>query len=489
MLDKMASGSLKDKTVRGVGWSSVDSIANYGIGFIVGLVLARLLSPNEYGLIGILTIFINVFNTIIDSGFSTALIRRNDIKDIDYSTVFIVNLAVSGALALLMFFGAPHISIFFDRPELTPITQVMSLILVINAIGIIQKTRLTKNIDFKTQTKISIISHISSGVIGIVLALTGFGVWALVAQQLSARLFTTTLLWIYNKWVPKLEFSGESFKALFGFSWKLLVAQIFNTAWRELYKFVVGKFYLPATLGLYTRAEQFNMIFSSNITTVVQRVSLPTLSAIKDETARMVDAYRRIIRSTMLVTSICMFMLAAIAKPLILVLLGPKWIGCVPFIQILCFNYVLYPLHALNINMMTLQGRSDLLLILQILKNVITLIPIAIGIWIGIYWMLLASVLLGVVEYFLNSYYSGKTLNYSSWDQIKDVSPAMIISILVSGIVFSLSFLPISHLAILPMQLVLGAGLIIVVMNYYKLPEYVELKGIVLEYVKKLRTK
>lgn len=485
----MKSESLKDKTVKGVGWSSIDSIANYGIGFVVGLILARLLSPNEYGLIGILTIFINVFNTIIDSGFSTALIRRNDIKDIDYSTVFIINLVVSTALALLMFLGAPYISVFFERPELTPITQVMSLILVINAVGIVQKTILTKNIDFKTQTKISIISHASSGVIGIALALTGCGVWALVAQQLSARLFTTTLLWIYNKWKPRLEFSIESFKSLFGFSWKLLVAQIFNTAWKELYKFVVGKFYHPETLGLYTRAEQFNMMFSSNITTVVKRVSLPTLSAIKDERERLVDAYRRIIRSTMLVTSVCMFMLAAIAKPLILVLLGPKWVDCVPFIQILCFSYVLYPLHALNINMMTLQGRSDLLLILQIIKNVITLIPIAIGIWIGIYWMLLASVVLGIVEYFLNSYYAGKRLNYSSRDQIKDVFPAMSICLIIAGLVFSLTLLPLTPFIVLPIQLIIGTVLLIVIMNHYQLPEYLELKAIIIDNIRKHKKK
>ena len=189
----------------------------------------------------------------------------------------------------------------------------------------------------------------------------------------------------------------------------------------------------------------------------------------------------------MLVTSVCMFMLAAIAKPLIFVLLGEKWMDCVPFIQILCFNFVLYPLHALNINMMTIQGRSDLLLVLQIVKNVITLIPIAVGIWIGIYWMLLASVLLGIIEYFLNSYYSGKVLKYSSWDQIKDILPAMTISFVVACIVFSLSLLPVTYYVILPLQLLLGSVLVVVIMNHYALPEYIEIKGIVVGYIKNIR--
>ena len=479
--------SLKDKTVRGVGWTALDSVASYGISFLVGLVLARLLSPDEYGLIGIITIFIAVFNTIIDSGFSIALIRKPNVTNDDYCTVFFINLGISVVLALLLYFGANGIANYFGREELVSLTQVMSCILIINALGIVQKAKLTKQLDFKSQTKVSIIASSISGVLGIGTAILGMGVWALVVQQVSRQLLNTFLLWTFSRWIPQLRLSLASFKELFGFSWKLLVAQIINTVWAKLYQFVIGKYYSSETLGHYTRAEQFATIFSSNITTIVQRVSLPVMSEIQDNTQRLVAAYRRIIKSTMLLTLVLMFGLAAVAKPMIYVLIGEQWMPCVPFLQILCFSFAFYPLHALNLNMLQVQGRSDILLILQIVKNIIALIPLALGIWVGIYWMLGGSVICGFFDYFVNSYYSGKKLGYTSWQQLKDIGPSSLVASIMAIPVWALSLLPISDYLILPVQLLCGTLIVVGLCETMRLEEYEDLKTTLTTYMSRIK--
>lgn len=474
--------SLKEKTVKGVGWTAVESVFRYGITFLVGLVLARLLTPEEYGLIGIITIFTVIFDRIIDSGFSTALIRKPNVTEEDYSTVFFVNLGLSILLALLLYFAATPIAHYFARSELVNLTEVMSCVLIINALGIVQKARLTKLLDFKSQTKVSLIASIASGLLGIAAALGDLGVWALVIQQISRQLLNTILLWFYGKWVPSLRISMKSFKELFGFSWKLLIAEIINTTWTKLYQFIIGKFYSPATLGQYTRAEQFGLIFSSNISSIVQRVSLPVMSEIQDDNQRLVAAYRKIIKSTMLMTLVLMFGLAAVAKPMIYVLIGDQWLPCVPYLQILCFYLAFHPLHALNLNMLQVQGRSDVLLTLQIIKNFLALIPMALGIWVNIYWMLWGTVVESFFDYFLNSYYSGKKLGYSSLIQLKDIFPSFMVAIAVSLPLWGLSFLQISNYFIIFIQISFGTLLFLTICEGFKIKEYMELKSMVLSH-------
>lgn len=478
--------SLKEKTVKGTSWSIVDNVANYGITFIIGVILARILSPDEYGLIGIISIFIAVFNIIVDSGFSSALIRKNDADDVDYCTVFYINLIVSIIMSMTLFFCSPLIADFFDRPELLRLSQAMSVVVILNALSIVQKTILTKRLDFKTQTKVSVISHITSGVIGIIMAYKGYGVWSLVAQQITSRMFNTILLWVYNHWYPKLLFSLQSFKYLFAFSWKLLVAQIINTLWQQMYQVVIGKFYNSNTLGQYTRARQFSDIFSTNLTSVVRRVTFPVLSTLQDDTERMVSAYRRLIKVTMLVDFICMLGLAAIAEPLILVLIGEKWISCVIFLQILCFTFMLYPIESLNVNMLTVQGRSDLLLVLEIIQKVIAIVPLLLGIYINIYWMLIGSMIAGWINFFLISHFSGKRVNYPSIQQLKDILPSFSLASGMAIPVWLLSFLPWSPFIIFPLQILLGAILIVALGEYSKLPEYKEAKVFVKSFITKI---
>lgn len=481
----MAEQSLTDKTVKGVGWNSLDRVANYGIGFIIGIVLARLLSPEEYGLIGIIGIFTAIFNIILDSGLSTALIRKHGVTDTDYCTVFWTNLVLSFGLTAVLYLGAPLIGYFFKRPELVPYIHVMAFILVINALSITQQARLTKNIDFKTQTKISLIAHTLSGLIGIVLAYAGLGVWALVAQQMSSRLFTTFLLWIYNKWIPKLVFSWVSFKDLFNFSWKLLVAQIINTCFNQIYQAVIGKVYSPNILGQYTRAHQYGHLVSSTVGDVVLKVSLPVMSSIQNEDERLLRAFRTIIKTSMLVSSVMLIGMAACAKPLIYVLIGEKWLPCVPMLQLLSLSLMIHPLHQININMLTVQGRSDIQLTLQIIKCILAIGPILLGIFVGIYWMLAGSVLCGWIALILNSYYSGKKYNYTWWMQLKDVAPSIIISLVMSVPVYLMTYLPLSYFIILPLQIIVGAIVTIVICEWRKQEEYLQIKNIFASFVQK----
>lgn len=485
----MAEQSLTDKTVKGVAWNSIDRVANYGISFIVGIILARLLSPEEYGIIGIIGIFTVIFNIILDSGLSTALIRKDGVTNEDYCTVFWTNLLLSIILTSILFFTAPLIGDFFNRPELVPYIHVMSFVLVINALSITQQTRLTKKIDFKTQTKISLTTHVLSGVIGVVMAYTGFGVWALVAQQMSDRIFTTILLWFYNRWWPKLIFSWNSFKDLFGFSWKLLLGQLINSIWDQAYQAVIGKIYSPATLGQYTRAQQYGGLVTSSIGGVVLKVSLPVMSTIQNDSERLLRSYRTIIKTTMLVTIVLIVGMAASAHSLIFVLIGSKWLPCVPMMQILCFGLVIYPLNMININMLIVQGRSDIQLVLQIIKCVLAIGPILMGIFIGVYWMLIGSVLMGWISLILNSYYSGKKLKYTCWMQLKDIAPSMLIALIMAVPVFLLSYLPVSEYVILPVQIIVGIVVTMILCEWLKRDEYLQIKAIVLDYSRKIANK
>lgn len=482
----MSEESLKNKTIKGASWSFVDNIASQGITFLVGLVLARLLSPEEYGLIGIIIIFIAVFNSIVDSGFSNALIRKNDAKDIDYNTVFVTNLILSIILFVILYVIAPTISNFFNQSQLTSLLRVMGVIVIINAFAIIQRTILVKKVDFKTQTKVSLISSISSGVIGIGMAINEYGVWSLVGQQISRQFLNSVFLWVYSKWYPKLQFSIKSFKELFAFGWKLLVSGLIDTVWREIYQVVIGKCYSPVALGHYTRSQQFASICSSNLTTVIQRVSFPILSSLQEDKERLKNGYKRIIKVTMLVTFTLMLGLAGIAKPLILSLIGEQWLPCVPFLQIICLNMMLYPLHSLNLNILQVQGRSDLFLKLEIIKKFIAIGPLLLGVFVDIYWMLGGSVLTGFISYYLNAYYSGPFLNYSIKEQVKDILPSFGVSMMMAIPVFAMSFIPLNPIILLLVQIIVGAAITIGICEVTKLPEYLEMKGIAMPIMNKI---
>lgn len=485
----MSENNLKDKTVKGIGWSAIDNVTQQSVSFVVSIILARLLSPEDYGLLGIIAIFTAVCTSLIDGGFMTALIRKKDATEDDYNTIFVINLGMSLLLYLVLFFGAPLIARFFGRDELVALTRVSSIGMVIGACAMVQQARLTKRIDFKTQTKITLVASVVSGVVGISMALLGCGVWSLVAQQLSKYALRTVLLWVFNHWIPTMKFSVESAKDLFDFGWKMLVSSLLNSVWHELYQVVVAKFYSPATLGQYSRAKTFSGFFSGNLTSVIQRVTFPTLSNIQDDKERLTRAYRRIIKTTMFITAVCLFFFGAVSEPLIYCLIGPKWNEVALYLPLICIASSLNPLHAINLNMLSVQGRSDIFLGLEIVKKIIALGPLVVGAFVGIMPMLYVNLATGFISYLLNSYYSGKLLGYSSWMQLKDVAPSYGLACLVALSVWFLKYLPISYWFVLPLQIVVGSTVFFIVCRFVKFSEFEDAKQLLMPFVQKIKNR
>lgn len=483
----MAEESLKNKTVKGTFWSAADAFLGQGVTFLVGIVLANILSPSEYGLIGICTIFNVVLTGIVDSGFSTALIRKQGTTNEDYNTMFVTNMVISILLYGALFVCAPWISLFFERPELTDLLRVMGLILILQALSITQVTILTKRIDFKTKTKASIISAISSGIVGIAMAFAGLGVWALAGQQLSRQLIYTVCLWFFNRWWPSIKLSRTSFRYMWGFGWKMVLSGLLNNIWNQLYQVVVGKWYSPATLGQYTQSRDYANLFSSNFTLIIQRVTYPALSELQNEKERLVTAYRKTIKISMFITAVSMFSLGAVAEPLIFTLIGDKWAQAASFLPLICISMSLYPLHALNLNMLQVQGRSDVFLFIEIAKKITSIPPLLLGIFVGIFWMLIGTIIVGIINFFINSFYTGRKLDYSSWRQLKDVAPSYGVALLIALSVFFLKNLPLPSLLILIVQMLVGVGIFFFVCEFTKMEEYNEVKCIAKSFLMKIR--
>lgn len=472
--------TLKQKTITGTIWSFIDSFANQGIQFIAGIVLARILSPREFGLIGMLTIFIALSQSFIDSGFTHALIRKQNCTQTDYSTVFYFNFVVGIIFYFILFFSAGSISVFFNEPQLELLLQVLGIGLILNALGIIQRTILTKDINFKLQTRVSIVASTLSGIIAIAMAFNGFGVWSLVALTLSRFGFTSFFLWMWAKWKPSLVFSKKSFKELFSFGNKLLLSGLINTAYRNIYYFIIGKYFSAVELGYFTRADQFQALPSQQLTGVFGRVSYPILSTIQNDVKKLRNAYKQIIKSTMLITFVFMLGMAAIAKPMILTLIGEQWLPSVIYLQMLCFVGMFYPLHALNLNMLKVLGRSDLFLRLEIIKTVLAIPVIIIGILYGIKIMILGMLINTIIAYYLNSFWSGKLIGYSSFEQVKDIFPSFLLAFTVAAIVYIIgNIIELSNILILVTQIITGAVLTFIIAEIFKINSYLYLKEIV----------
>lgn len=483
----MSSSNLKDKTIAGMSWSALDNIANQGITFLVSLELARLLSPAEYGLIGMITIFISISNTIVDSGFSNSLIRKHTVTDEDYSTTFTFNLVLSVVMYALLYLCSPSIASFFHQKQLVALTRVLGVVVIINSIAIVQRTKLFRNIDFKRQANISVTSSIISGIVGITMALCGFGVWSLVAQQISRQLANAVGLWISANWVPSLYFSKISFNYQFNFGWKLLLSQIISTIWTEANNIVIGRCYSSEALGQYSRAHHFSGLFSTNMTSIIQRVSFPVLSSIKEDVRRLKENYKKIIKTSMFVSFVGMLSLAACSKPLIYVLIGEKWEVATHFLPILCFNFMLYPVRAINTNMLQVVGKTDKLLILEFLKRSLALIPLSLGIFIGIYWMLWGNVVNGIIGYILNSYFSGKYIKYSTWEQFLDILPSLLFGSVIALIMYSITLLTLSDLLTLLLQISICFLSIVLLGQITKIEPYMELKQIIISTCSKIQ--
>lgn len=472
--------SFKERTISSFKWGFIDNISYQLITFFVGVILARLLSPAEFGLIGMITIVIAISQAFIDSGFSQALIRKQNCTDEDYSTVFIFNFFAGLIFYVVIFFAAPLISDFYNEPELTDILKVLGLNLLINAIAQIQRTIRTKRLDFKLQTKISILSTIGSGIIGIYMAYNGYGVWSLVWKTLLQNIISSALLWYWNNWKPVFTFNIKSFKEMFGFGSKLLISGLIDTIYRNIYYLIIGKYFSAAELGYYTRADAFKKLPSENITTVVQRISYPVLSTINEDNKALKNAYKKLISTTMFATFILMLGLAATAESVVLLLVGIKWQPTVIYLQLLCFAGMLYPLHALNLNMLKVKGRSDLFLKIEIIKKILAVPVIVIGIFFGIKFMIVAMILNSFIAYFINSYWSGILIDYNIKEQLKDIAPGFVISLAMAVLTYSIEYLYNSNeMILLIFQLIFAALFILIVSELTKFETYFDLKSLI----------
>lgn len=457
--------SLKEKTVKGVVWSSIDRFTSQGISFVFSILIARLLLPSDYGVIAMLGIFMAVSQCFIDSGFGTALIRKNDRTETDFCTVFYFNIAVACLFYGLLWIASPYIAQFYDMPLLETVTKVVGLNLIVGALAGIQSAQLSIAIDFKSRAKISVITTIFTGIVGLWLAYKGYGVWALVFQGLSSNILRTLLLWITVRWIPKLIFSWKSFWELFSFGSKLLASGLLDTIYNNIYTIVIGKFFSAKSLGVYSRADGLAQFPSSNITSVLQSVTFPVLSTIQDDEVRLADAYKRFLRLSAFVIFPLMVGLSAMADPFIRIVLTDKWEGTIYYLQILCFALMWYPIHAINLNLLQVQGRSDYFLKLEVLKKILGVATLCVTIPLGLVAMCYGRVFTSVLCLALNTYYTNKLIGYGFLAQMKDLTHIIIHSLIMFGVVFAIM----QWLPSLWLQLVIG---IVVGVAYYVIGAY-----------------
>lgn len=444
--------SLKHKTMRGTVWSSIERFSVQAVSFIVMIIMARILTPDDYGLVAMITIFIAISQTLVDSGFSNALIRKQDRNETDNSTVFYFNIVVGIILYLILFFCAPLIAKFYDEPLLIPITRVISLSILINSFNVVQCAILTSKIDFKTFAKASLSASTIGGLVGITMAYNGFGVWSIVFYQITTSIINAVMLWILSKWRPKLLYSWKSFRELFGFGSKLALSAIISTLYENIYLIIIGKVFKAADLGYYTRASQFAQFPSSNLTGIIQRVTYPILCTIQNDTIRLRDVYRRFLRLSAFIVFPMMVGLAALAKPLILLLLNDQWAFSIILLQIICFSMMWYPIHAINLNLLQVMGRSDLFLKLEIIKKCIGVTILCITVPLGLIAMCIGGIVSSILCLVVNTHYTGKLIQVGFLLQMRDLLPTLLYSLSMGAIVYGVVYI----LPNLWLQLIVG---------------------------------
>lgn len=430
--------SLRKAAISGLGWAFANQFGTQVISFVVSIIMARLLLPAEFGLIGMISVLIGVGTSLINSGLTHSLIRTPHPDQQDYSTVFYFNLAGSVVIYWLFFFTAPLIADFFSAPILTDIVRVYCLTFVINAFSEVQLTRLTKAMNFKLQMEIAIPSLVGGGSLGIYLAYHGFGVWSLVWMSLFQAFLNTTQLWVRGKWSPSLVFNRDKFSYHFHFGYKLTLSGLINTLFNNIYQVIIGKFFRPAQVGFYTRADSLKQLPVTNISLVLSKVTYPLFASIHDDDIRLKRAYKNIMQMVIFIIAPVLIIMAVLAEPLFRFLFTDKWLPAVPYFQILCIAGLLYPIHDYNLNILNVKGRSDLFLRLEIVKKCVTVIIILITLRYGIIALICGQALSSIFAFFINTHYTGKFLQYNSLAQAKDIAPAIILALLSGAVVWAL---------------------------------------------------
>lgn len=473
--------SLKEKTINGVIWNSISNFSVKGIDFVVGIILARLLTPSEFGLIGTITIFLVLSEVFINSGFNQALIRKQDCTQKDYSTAFFFNLSVAILLFFLLLITAQPISSFFKEPQLKPLIQVLGLGLIISSLTLVQRSILVKRIDFKLQTKINLVASILSGILGVYLAFAGFGVWSLVARSISNRGLISLFLWIWNRWRPDWIFNKESFQNLFGFGSKLLLSGLIGTLLNNLNYLIIAKYFSAQELGYFTRAEMFKKLPSENVSSIITTVAYPVLAKVQNDNILLKRYFRKMFTNTFFIIIILMVGLAAISESLILTLIGDKWLPSVVLLQLLCFTGIMYPLNSMNINILNVVGRSDLYLKLQLIVQVLAIPNIFIGIFFGVKALIIGMNVISLIGYIIFNIESNKVLNYSIREQIIDILPSFVLASIMGGIVLIIGYVSdLSNVLTFSIQLISAMFVVFILGELFKLKEYIFIKDTII---------
>lgn len=422
--------------VKGVVWSGVDKFVGQGINFIIGLIIARQLSPEDYGVFGIISVVIAISAIFVDSGFSTALIQKKNRDNNDYNTTFCFNLSISIALYIFIFLLSPSLSKFYSEPILISSTRIAALTIIINAISLVHVTQLVVKLDFKKQSKISIVSSLLSGVAGMFLAYNGYGLWALVLMTLIRSIINTILLCIQNKWIPKIDFQMDRFKPLFRFSSKIMLTALINTFFNNLYVLIIGKKFSVATLGYYTRATQITNFSVINFTDIIQRVSFPILSEIQEEKDLLVQNHTKLIKASSYLLFPILTVLIFLAEPLVELILTKKWLESVWMIQLLCIASLLHTTHSLNLNLLNVIGRPDLFLKIEFLKKLLIVLILAATLPYGVFSVIIGQIIVSIVSLFINTHHVGKLLGYPVFDQIKDLSKNIFANLILAAFLY-----------------------------------------------------
>ena len=471
--------------VKNFFWRFAERCGAQLVTFVVSIVLAQILDPKDYGTIALVTVFTTILQVFVDSGLGTALIQKKDADDLDFSSVFYFNFIVCMVLYAGMFMAAPYIAVFYKDTTLTPVIRVISLTIVISGVKGIQQAYVSKNMLFKRFFFSTIGGTIFSAVLGIAMAYMGFGVWALVAQQLSNTAIDTLILWLTVRWRPKKMFSFERLKGLFSFGWKLLVSSLLDTAYNNLRNLIIGKLYSSSDLAFYNQGDKFPKVIVTNINTSIDSVLLPTMSVEQDNPERIKQMTRRAIKTSTYVMAPLMMGLAFCAEPVVRLILTDKWIPCIPFLRIFCITYMFWPVHTANLNAINAMGRSDWFLRLEIVKKIVGLIILLSTMWFGVMAMAYSLLLSSVLSQIINSWPNRKLLGYGYLEQVRDFAPGILLAAGMGICVYFVGYLPLPMIITLLIQIVLGAIIYIAASAILKLEEFEYLLGMVKSFIRK----
>jgi teichuronic acid exporter len=472
--------SLKDRAISGALWSSFGRFVILALELVVGIILARLLSPEEFGLVGMIAVFLAISEIFINSGFSQALIRKIECSEEDFSTAFIYNFLGSFFIFTLLYFFAPYISDFFEQQQLTAIIRVLGFGLFITALGFVQRTKLTRRIEFKLLSKISVYSSFGSGILSILVAIYGFGVWSLVAKTISRDLITCILLWRWSKWKPIWVFSKKSFKELFGFGSKLLISGLLGTFTNNFIYVILGKYFNISDVGYYNRAELFKNIPSQNMESIITGVGYPVMAKLQNDSSAFSNYFKKILKTSAFLIIILMAGLMAVSENLVLFVLGVDWATSGDYLFLLCPIGALYPLWTINLNVFNIIGRSDIYLKMQFFNQLLTVISVLIASFYSVKMMIVLLTITSLLSYILYAINAQKYTGYKLVNQLRDLVPFIVISLLMFTVVTLLgNSLSTSLLLKLIIQIFTGILVIVLTCEILKIKEYILLKEII----------